>query len=694
MTLVRHLIVLSFLALLAAPTLAQSPSARTQAVFTASQLEKRCASQFKRYERLSDGGRLQEMDGSGRPVHVGITGSLRTELSQAIGGYLKALDSGWEASDPELSKARETIQSMQARMEEIGVWTCFEWDEKRLSDGARDGLDKIRLKAWEGTLLAKDGKIDEAAAAFAFARKLIEEHGETIEETLDQGRDVVDTRKHPAYARTVDEVDRLQDSVQDALDEVQGEREQLREDVEDLAAVQEKAAPFLREVQSFKSFSGTEDEIIDAMNERRKKIDAFESELGSEVNEALASFTKKYGSDRDAIQASVTRIMGGKSLDVPHSPQFLVDLLESGLSKMAESRKGMVEELLDIARSNSSSDGVDAARREAIFGRARRSLELALEIDPENAEAKKVMDGLGAGASAAEAAEAARLDVGTWDDHSSRFQGPGSVGSLASSAEDWLAGDAGWTKDKDVLAVRINGDWLVAEQDIKGQPTAWGLPIEAAFVRHSDRDADRDVAWVFRLTMVTRDNEKAPPWKAARVGSNRQMRASKIDGAGGSGGPSSVFTLVLALALLGSGVLLVRPFVTSRAPALDSLYKLLVPLRSLVGVATLGIGVVLLILSLLSPISDILPQAAAIVAGLYLGIDLLVKKRPEPDTPEGEDGKRQAGKSAVAAVGKAQDFLAGREQSIRKIEKIQVPLGVACLVLALIHFFAAQVTLF
>ena len=93
--------------------------------------------------------------------------------------------------------------------------------------------------------------------------------------------------------------------------------------------------------------------------------------------------------------------------------------------------------------------------------------------------------------------------------------------------------------------------------------------------------------------------------------------------------------------------------------------------------ATLVIGAILLVLGILSPISDILPQAAAIVAGLFLGIELLLKKRSD----------------SGAAVEKAQEFLAAQAGNIRKIQRIQIPLGVACLVLALIHLFAGQVTL-
>lgn len=673
----RNLLALAFLTMSALPAFPQVSSAKTQAVFTVSQLGDRCATQFKTYERMKEGDRLLELDGSGRPQQIGITDSLRSELSRAIGGYLKALDSGWKASDPELAQARETIQATRVEMEKIGVWTCFQWDEGRLPDAARDGLDKIRQKAWEGALLVQAGKIDEAAKAFNFARELIGEHGEAIERELDRGKDVEDTRKHPAYARTVAEVDRLQASVKDELGKVQDEREQLKKDVAALHAVAEKAAPALREAQNSGGFSGTEEAIIDDVTRLREKLDAFEGGLGPQVREELASFKSSYGSDRDAIQASITRIMGGQALDVPQSPQFLVDQLDRGLNALIETRALMVAQLVAIGGRNSQADNPDAERREAAFARARQCLEMALQIDPGNAEAEKMLAGLGAGAGAASDKAEARLDAETWEDHSDRFQGPGKVASLAASAEEWLAGDAGWTKDKDILAVRINGDWLVAETDLMDRPTAWGLPIEAAFIRHSDRDADRDVAWVYRLTMVTRENEKAAPWKAARVGSNRQMRASKIDVAE-SDGPNMIFRLLLALALLSSGLLLVGPFVTSKVPALGSLYKLLVPLRPLIGVATLVIGAILLVLGILSPISDILPQAAAIVAGLFLGIELLLKKRSD----------------SGAAVEKAQELLASQAGNIKKVEKVQVPLGVACLVLALIHLFAAQVTLF
>jgi len=679
MTLLRPVpIILLLVVVLTTPAVAQSPSAKTQAVFAASQLEERSATTFKKYERMSEAGRLMELDGSGRPLQLGIVASLQSELNLVLVPYFKAIDSGWGSDDSELKKARETIQAVQGRMEKAGLWTCVRWNETRLPDSAQVAFDKIRLKAWEGALLAKVKNVDEANRMFDFARELIEEHGEAIDRQLDEGMDVVDTRKHPAYARMIAEVDRLQASVQGALDAVAGDRDQLVADVKALAEAANKAAPFFREIAGAGSFSGTEEAIVAAVKERHAKIDAFQAGIGVEVKAALAKFTAKYGEDREAITASVTKIMSGKALDVPHSPEFLVDQIEKGLTETDEARTALVAELLEIGSRNSKSNASDPARREAEFALARSCLTLALEIDPGNSEAQRILDGLGAGAAAADEAAAATLDAGTWKDHFGNFQGPGSVGSLAASAQEWLAADPSWTKDKDVIAVRVNGGWGVAERDRDKNPTTWGLPIEAAFVRHVDREAGRDVAWVYRLTMVTHENDKSPPWKMARVGSNRQMRASNVSTttSTGAGGPNALFKLILTLALLVSGVLLLEKFAQARVPALGRLYGVLVPLRPIIGVATLGIGVVLLVMNLFSPISDILPQAAAIVAGLFLGLELLLRKR------------------SGSAVGKVQELLAAQEEKIRKIGKYQVPLGLACLALGLIHLFAGQVTLF
>jgi len=679
---VRLSLVLALTVLVGTPVFAQSDSAKTQAVFRADQLEERCAALFKRYERFKSSDRLFSPGSSGRLVWVEITKSLQGELSPAITGYLKAVASGWKPSDPDLEKARGKIEAMAARMEKVGTWTCFRWDDAELPAAAREGLDTIRLKAWEGTLLVEADKLDAASDAFRFAKKLVSEYDSVIEKALDSGQDVQDTRKHAAYLRTLAEVERLSESVAGELGRIQESRARLERDVAALAAAVELHAPFLRGLQNARATSGTEDGIIEEIDKLRKRLDEFDAGAGREARKSLAAFGDRYGTDRDAITASVGKIMMGKRLSTPASPPSLYEQLDRGLKTIPTLREKITSQLLEIAADNAGTKATTPARQQECFDRARRCIDLALEIDPGNAEATKLSDGLGAGAAAATEKMDRLLDEGTWEDHSSRFQGPGSASGLAESARKWLAGDAGWTKTKDILAVRVNGDWVVAEKNILGQPVSWGLPVEAAFVRHSDRDAGRDAAIVYRLTMVTRDADKSPPFKMARVGSNRQMRASKISASGGSG-PNALFTLLLVVALLASGLLLVGPVVSARVPALASLFGLLTPIRPIIGVSALGIGVVLLVLNLLSPFSDILPQAAAIVAGLFLGLELLLRKRTGGDAEEGE------GRKVDAAVDKAQEFLEAQKERIGKIGMYQLPLGIACLVLALLHLVAS-----
>jgi len=87
--------------------------------------------------------------------------------------------------------------------------------------------------------------------------------------------------------------------------------------------------------------------------------------------------------------------------------------------------------------------------------------------------------------------------------------------------------------------------------------------------------------------------------------------------------------------------------------------------RGIVGVATLIVGLVFLVFSLASPFSNILPQAAAIVTGLFLGLELII--------------------STSARNAKAEELVKKSEGSIRRLAKIQVPLGWACLGLGAIH---------
>ncbi|MHC5051205.1 MAG: hypothetical protein ACYTGK_11425, partial [Planctomycetota bacterium] len=458
-------------------------------------------------------------------------------------------------------------------------------------------------------------------------------------------------------------------SVKGALADLQGRRDQLNTDTAALGAGVEEVRAFKQSIGPIDFRSGTEDRMIAGAEKLADKLSAFAAGTRGKATAMLESFGDSYGADREAIVASVKKIMGNNQLDVPHSPESLFDSLGRDLKEIERARTDAGKQMVDLAKRAAATNAVDADRREKSFETARNCIKVALKLDPANGAAIELRGSLGAGAAAADEKAAAIIDAGTWETHSSRFQGPGDADDLAESAAKWLAAD--WTKDKDLLAVRINGDWLVAETNVLGQTTNWGLPIEAAFRRHTDRDADRDVAWVYSLTMVTRQAEQAPPWEGARVGSNRRMRASKISAPGGAGkAPGMVPRLLLFGALLCSGLLLAGPFLTTKVAALGPVVGALRPIRPVIGVAALVLGLVFLISNLLSPFSDLLPQAAAIVAGLFLGLELLLKKPARLATAEGEDLAHKAGQKVDAAVEKTQAFLAstGGDVSSRRIK--------------------------
>ncbi len=165
------------------------------------------------------------------------------------------------------------------------------------------------------------------------------------------------------------------------------------------------------------------------------------------------------------------------------------------------------------------------------------------------------------------------------------------------------------------------------------------------------------------------------------------MRASRVKSSACGSGPNILFRLLLVTALLCSGLMLAGPKL--KIPA--SIYDKIKPFRPVIGVATLAVGAVLLFFNILSPLSDIIPQALCIVAGLFLGFELLMKKPSKLATAEGDDLANKAGQNVDEAVRKAQDFLSKQEQRILKLEKFQIPMGFACLGLALLHLVAGGV---
>jgi len=356
---------------------------------------------------------------------------------------------------------------------------------------------------------------------------------------------------------------------------------------------------------------------------------------------------------------------------------------------------------------------------------------MALEYNPDNKEAKDLLKSLSGMKDKELSAVEKKIDEAEWNPHSAKFNGPGNPNSLASAVEKFLEIDDKGKRVDSILAVRISGDWRVADKSILGTPLTYGLPVHVAYRIKKDSKT----AKVLSLTIITRDEKKAPPFKTYWVGDSWRVRTHKIKG-GSSGGPNIIFRLLLVAVLFLSGIIAINPFIKQKAPGFAEILETFHPLRGMIGVVTLVVGAVLFIFGIFHPFSDILPQSAAMLVGLFLGLEILLKKKipemappppvtqappppppsvtstppPAPPAEEGpppvpppappsdshgfNDAAHKAGQFASASAHKAQELLHKNEQRIRSLEKFQVPIGFTCLALSFLHLVMGGVVLF
>ncbi|MCF8056148.1 MAG: hypothetical protein K9K37_05875 [Desulfocapsa sp.] len=266
-----------------------------------------------------------------------------------------------------------------------------------------------------------------------------------------------------------------------------------------------------------------------------------------------------------------------------------------------------------------------------------------------------------------------------------------------------LAENGGW-KDIETLYIK-DKDWWV-EQGV-------GRYIAAVIAAQAE-----DGSYFYSIVTFKQD-QILTGWGPLRLDHTGariaipQKNIGKSSGADRSGSPFILFRLALSLALLAAGIILLVKVVEKFQDKIGTLLQPLVKMKALIGVITLGLGAAFFVKNLLvlSPLADILPQAAAVVAGLYLGLDLLLKKSvpreqsQKQETAEAVEGAEKhedqektpeamkVEEAAKAGVEKAQDFLAGKRTLIEQLKVYEVPLGAAALVFGLLHLIVGGVPL-
>jgi len=95
-----------------------------------------------------------------------------------------------------------------------------------------------------------------------------------------------------------------------------------------------------------------------------------------------------------------------------------------------------------------------------------------------------------------------------WEGNVSRLSG-GSPRAMGEAAKRWLNAAEDWGRNTErqtrIVGLSVVGDWFVAERNLLGQPTKWGLPVHVAV---TDVETDDDVARVYELSMITTGPQK------------------------------------------------------------------------------------------------------------------------------------------------------------------------------------------
>jgi hypothetical protein len=421
------------------------------------------------------------------------------------------------------------------------------------------------------------------------------------------------------------------------------------------------------------------DEILKILESVEKEIPAF--------NKKLDAFAKKYGSDQNEIDAKLRPLTESVKDQRPgQNAGRAYKECRSYINNIPPSRKEKAEELIrDAEATQRTINAYDGQVTQENYDRLRTELDYAIKFDPENSTAKEMRAAADKDQKAKLGAIKDKIAGAKWPEPYKDFAGPGDPDELAEAAMKYLHKDEARRGSDDpdqTFAVIVKGDWRSTKKNIMGETVQWGLPVWAAC--YNSKEKKDGLCRVFSLTMVTREErniKKAPPFTGAWTGDSYKMLVKNIDA--GGGGKSTTggfigfwFRILLSAATIVAGLLAAAPLLKVTVPQLGKLYDALTPLRNMLGVIILAVGVLSLVRAVLfcgfALFADLLPQLAAIVVGLFLGKEMLFTKPAE--SGEG-DSKAE----------KVQEKIAAYEAKIALLEKYQVPLGIACLVLGVLH---------
>jgi hypothetical protein len=228
------------------------------------------------------------------------------------------------------------------------------------------------------------------------------------------------------------------------------------------------------------------------------------------------------------------------------------------------------------------------------------------------------------------------LDTIEWPGNNPQFAGPGDPDTLAAEAlkllESMREEGRQWSKpeyDDDhipVAACVVGSDWEVHKKvPITNVPTQYTVKMFVVF-KGTQND---DIGYAYYMQFYTREEagvKKAPPFLYcnSRSYEKHKMLLSKVpsgsSGSASTGVAAMLLRLILAGTLIAGGLGVSGQVLVGKLAFLAPLVETLSRKKALLGLLLTGIGLALLVLSILtlSPLSNMLPQLCAIALGLAI----------------------------------------------------------------------------
>jgi len=464
----------------------------------------------------------------------------------------------------------------------------------------------------------------------------------------------------------------------------------------------------------------------------KEKGEAFvdEWELWKKTFESLMSdFVNRYGKTADEVEKAFEDIQ--RPLEVNQDIRQLINAAKD--IDIAQEEKKFASWAVEFGREgynrwkNFTPDPTKVELKMDYAERALRNFRLAKKLDPQGDYDDYIKESEKAADETRPEFEKTLKEL-KWPGNNPDYAGPGNPNDLAKAALDFLRKHPDWSKpeydDEHIpIAACVTGkDWEVSKKvPLTGQPTQYSLNFLVAFAGKKDPK----IAYCYHMVFYTREEAgvaKKPPFHYAnsRQYAKYKMLMSNVPKGGGAADvPSAgsfgfLLRLVLALSLILGGLIAAAPVVTGKVPQLSGVCDALSPLRGKIGIVALVIGLLCFLRALLfyfAPLTDLLPQAAAVILGLLLGKEILLRKAAQPAPAPGTDSASETEASAetteasagaldkakvqaAKVTSKAQELLVENQEKLEKLEGRLVQIGLISMGLGLIHLLFGGIWLF